>query len=68
MLVQDPSVHRTSKDNFYEDTMLLLDIVKERKTKENLVRKVSGHFWSETHFQDEKIRAMAMEQKKRMKM
>merc|ERR1712080_285652 len=34
VLVKDPLPKRTGKDSFYEDTMMLLDIVREEKLKE----------------------------------
>ena len=67
MLVDTPTPPQTSKDSYYEDTMLLLDMVREKKQKENQEKKV----WVQnkklriTMFQDAKIRAMALEQKRK---
>merc|ERR1711990_146262 len=53
VLVDLPRPDSTAKDNFYEDTMLLLQIVREKKDKENSEKK------------EAKIRAMALEQKRK---
>merc|ERR1712032_794859 len=50
VLVDFPRPDSTSKENFYEDTMLLLQMVRDKKQKEN---------------KETKIRAMALEQKRR---
>lgn len=53
VLVDTPTPPQTSKDSYYEDTMLLLDMVREKRQKENQEKK------------DAKIRAMALEQKRK---
>ena len=69
MLVEDPLPDRCAKDTFYEDTMMLLEIVKEKKNKENRCKKVKSRIEQIKSipvryiYQEEQIRAMAMEQK-----
>lgn len=53
VLVDFPRPDSLSKENFYEDTMLLLQMIRDKRQKENQEKK------------DAKIRAMALEQKKR---
>ena len=40
VLVDTPTPPQTSKDSYYEDTMLLLDMVREKRQKENQEKKV----------------------------
>ena len=51
VLVQNPSPTKVEKDGSFEDTMLLLELMREKKQKENKMKK------------EEMIRQMAMEQK-----
>ena len=71
-----PAEAKKSGDSF-EDTMLLLDIVRERKKKQNENKKVESTLFLYTQrknysislfLQEEMIRAMAMEQKKKKQM
>ena len=41
VLVDFPRPDSTSKENFYEDTMLLLQMVRDKKQKENKEKKVN---------------------------
>ena len=79
MLVDFPRPESTAKDNFYEDTMLLLQMVRDTKRKENREKKVqflekprpNCHITKMPktrkiiYHQEAKIRAMALEQKRR---
>merc|ERR1712106_239551 len=54
VLVKDPMPQKVQKGDAFEDTMLLLEMIKERKQKENKNQK------------EERIRAMAMEKKRKL--
>ena len=41
VLVDFPRPDSTSKENFYEDTMLLLQMVRDKKQKENKEKKAN---------------------------
>ena len=51
VLVKNPTPTKVKKDGSFEDTMLLLELMREKKQKENKMKK------------EEMIRQMAMEQK-----
>ena len=46
VLIDFPRPDSTGKDNFYEDTMLLLQMVRDKRQKENRQKKV--HFLEST--------------------
>ena len=43
VLIDFPCPDSTGKDNFYEDTMLLLQMVRDKRQKENRLKKVQFH-------------------------
>jgi len=69
VLIDFPRPDSAMKENFYEDTMLLLEMIKDKRHKENREKKVSTsyQFFNLCFFssQEAKIRAMALEQKQR---
>ena len=74
VVVNNPLPVVTREDAF-EDTMLLIDMVKQHVEKDNAAKKVSGEYCMEAIpmvtniflFQEEKIRQLAMEMKLRGK-
>eukprot|EP00090_Calanus_glacialis_P018066 TRINITY_DN28011_c0_g1_i1.p1 TRINITY_DN28011_c0_g1~~TRINITY_DN28011_c0_g1_i1.p1 ORF type:complete len:130 (-),score=45.68 TRINITY_DN28011_c0_g1_i1:84-416(-) len=54
VMVKEPMPKKIEKGDAFEDTMLLLEMMKEKKQKENKLQK------------EERIRAMAMEKKRKL--
>eukprot|EP00091_Calanus_sinicus_P000975 TRINITY_DN10937_c0_g1_i3.p1 TRINITY_DN10937_c0_g1~~TRINITY_DN10937_c0_g1_i3.p1 ORF type:complete len:125 (-),score=39.23 TRINITY_DN10937_c0_g1_i3:25-399(-) len=54
VMVKEPMPKKVEKGDAFEDTMLLLEMMKEKKQKENKMQK------------EEMIRAMAMEKKRKL--
>lgn len=63
---------QTREGGAFEDTMLLLEIIKEKKIEETKKLKVLTscqlYLSEDSSFQEEKIRQMALEQKKKKNM
>ena len=70
VLVNDPMPQKIQKGDAFEDTMLLLEMMKEKKQKENKDKKVAMIDFltvvSALNLQEQQIRKMAMEKKRKL--
>ena len=68
-MIKNPMPEKVKRDGSFEDTMMLLEMIKEKQQKENKQMKACFKFFSRQmlkcnkSFKEEMIRAMAMEKK-----